>query len=129
MLTTLLLARIIGVYMVIGGAAVLADRRRIMLAVVALTKERFAQLMAGVFALFVGLIIINIHTDWSSLPAAVISLMGWLALLKGIAYLLLPASTMEKMMQSFMDRKWFMIDGLLVIVIGAYLAGFGYGLW
>lgn len=129
MLLTLFLARVIGVYMIIGGAAVLADRRRIMAAIVALTHERFAQLMAGVFAVFFGLIVVNLHNVWTTLPASLVSLTGWLALLKGILYLVLPEAQMEKMMKMFMDRKWYLIDGILVLLIGAYLAGYGYALW
>lgn len=129
MLLTLLFARILGVYMILGGIAVLVDRRRLMLAIVALTKERFAQLMAGIFALFVGLIIVNLHNVWSTLPAAIVSLIGWLALVKGILYLVLPEKRMEKMMTMFMDRKWYALDGGLVLLLGLYLAGYGYGLW
>ncbi len=123
------LARVIGVYLVIGGAAVLADRRRLMAAVVALTHERFAQLMAGVFAVFTGLVVVNLHTVWTTLPATLVSLVGWLALIKGILYLVLPERQMEKLMKLFMDRNWYFADGIVVIVLGAYLAGYGYGLW
>ena len=85
--------------------------------------------MAGVFAIFFGLIVVNLHNVWTTLPASLVSLTGWLALLKGILYLVLPEAQMEKMMKMFMDRKWYLIDGILVLLVGAYLAGYGYALW
>lgn len=129
MLITLFLARVIGVYLIIGGLAVLMDRSRLMLAVVALTKERFAQLIAGVLALITGLVLVNLVNDWSSLPALIVSLTGWVAILKGALYLLMPEKELSKMMQMFMDRKWYVLDGALVLLAGIYVAGFGYGLW
>jgi len=129
MLLTVFLAKVIGVYLLVGGAAVLADRRRIMLAIVALSKERFAQLIAGVLALITGLALVNLHNVWTTLPAALVSLVGWLALLKGVVYLLLPEASMEKLMKAFMDRTWYLLDGVLVLIVGAYLTGFGFGLW
>lgn len=129
MLLTLFFAKVIGVYMVVGGLAVLMNPKRLMLAIVALTEERFASMIGGVVALVIGLTIVNLHNYWDTLPAAIVSLLGWLGIVKGLFYMLAPESSHQKIMKVFMNRKWYAIDGALVILVGAYLAGYGFGLW
>lgn len=121
MTLTMVLAQIIGAYLLIAGMAVLANRRHIMLAVVAIARERFAQLVAGILALLVGLVIVTIHNDWSSMSAAIITTIGWLGILKGIFYLFVPEAHIGKVVASLTDRKWYAIDGALAIALGLYL--------
>ncbi len=127
MTLTILLAQVFGLYAIIVGLAVLANRRHIMLGVAALVEERFAQLIAGILALLLGSFLVNIHNDWSTLPAALVSFFGWAALVKGILYLLLPEASLGKLVRKLNQRRWYMIDGIVVVLYGLYLAGFGYG--
>ncbi len=124
---TILLSKILGAYMLIAGIAVLMNRRHLMAGIVAMAKERFAQIMAGVIALLFGLVLVNIHNDWSTLPASIISLIGWAALLKGLFYLFMPEKGLTKLMHALTERSWYLIDGIVILVAGLYLAGFGYG--
>ncbi len=127
MTLTILLAQVFGIYAIIIGLAVLANRRHIMLGVAALVEERFAQLIAGMLTLLLGSFLVNIHNDWSTLPAAFVSLFGWVALVKAIFYLLLPEVSLNKLIRKINQRKWYMVDGVVVLLYGLYLAGFGYG--
>lgn len=127
MTLTILLAQVFGLYAIITGIAVLANRRHIMLGVAALVEERFAQLVAGLFALLVGSFLVNIHNDWSTLPAGLVSFFGWAALVKGILYLLLPEASLNKVIRKLNQRRWYVVDGIIVALYGLYLAGFGYG--
>ena len=127
MTLTVLLAQVFGIYAIIVGLAVLANRRHIMLGVAALVEERFAQLVAGMITLLLGAFLVNIHNDWSTLPAGMVSFFGWAALVKGILYLLLPEASLNKMIRKINQRKWYVVDGIIVTLYGLYLAGFGYG--
>ncbi|HYD93099.1 MAG TPA: hypothetical protein VEB18_01425 [Candidatus Paceibacterota bacterium] len=124
---TIFLAQVFGLYMIIAGIAIIANQRNIMLAVAALVEERFSQLLVGVLSLLLGLFLVNSHNDWSTLPAGIVSLIGWLSLVKGIFYLFTPENSLTKIIRKLNQRKWYMIDGIIAILIGAYLAGFGYG--
>jgi len=124
---TIFLSKVFGLYMLIAGIAVLFNRRHIMAGVIAIAKERFAQLVAGTIALFMGLLIVNLHNEWSTLPASLVSLVGWLGVLKGAIYLFLPEAKLTKLMHALTERSWYTIDGVIAIVVGLYLAGFGYG--
>jgi hypothetical protein len=127
MLLTILLAKVFGLYMLIAGLAMLTNRSHMMLAIVALAKDRGSQLVAGTVALFFGLLIVNIHNVWGPLPASLVSLIGWLGVLKGIAYLALPEAKLTKLMHMVSERKWYMVDVAIAVVIGLYLTGFGFG--
>ncbi len=127
MTLTILLAQVFGTYAIIAGLAVLANRRHIMLGVAALVEERYAQLVAGMLTLLLGSFLVNIHNDWTTLPAALVSLFGWISLVKGILYLLLPEASLNKLIRKVNQRKWYVVDGIIVVLYGLYLAGFGYG--
>lgn len=124
---TVLLSKIFGVYMIIAGIAVFFNRRHLMVGIIAMAKERFAQLVAGILAVLMGLILVNIHNVWSTAPAAVVSLIGWIALLKGLLYLFLPEAQLAKLVKGLTERAWYTVDGVLALLVGLYLAGFGYG--
>lgn len=127
MALTLLLAKVIGLYMLIAGLAVIFRRRPVMMAVMAFVEDKSARLIVGLFSLLIGLFLVNLHNEWNTLPAAIVSLFAWVATLKGISYLILNEATIDGLVKYFYNRKWFMIDGVLAVLIGLYLAGFGYG--
>lgn len=124
---TIFLAQVFGLYMIIVGLAIIANRKHIMLAVAALVEERLAQLMAGIMALLMGLFLVNLHNDWSTMPAAVVSLICWTIFVKGLLYLFIPEPSLSKLVRKLNQRKWYMIDGVIAVLVGIYLAGFGYG--
>lgn len=124
---TILLAKVFGLYLIVAGVEVFLNRKHLMLGVVAMFKERFAQLLAGMMALLGGLLLVNIHTDWSTLPAGVVSAIGWLILVKGLLYLFVPEVHLAKFVKNFSERSWYTIDGTFALVIGLYLVNFGFG--
>ena len=125
---TLLLAKVFGLYMLFGGILVLMRPRYIMLAVAALIEDKSLRLVFGIIGILLGLLLVNTHNTWNTLPEILVSLIGWAALVKSVMYLFLKESTMDKIVKMFMDRKWYVIDGIVAILFGAYLANYGYGL-
>jgi uncharacterized membrane protein HdeD (DUF308 family) len=127
MLLTILFAKVLGLYMLIAGIAVLLRRRDILLAVGAFVEDKSARLITGLLTLLIGLFVVNLHNDWSTLPASLVTLFGWIAIIKGVAYLMLKEATLDKLVKYFYNRKWFVVDGILAVLLGLYLAGFGFG--
>lgn len=125
---TILLAKIFGLYMLVMGVAIFMNKKHFVGAIIAVAKERFAQIIAGAFALLIGLWMVNVHNDWSSVPAGIITLLGWIGIAKGFLYLFLPEANLAKVTHYFAERPWYMVDGIIVIALGAYLAAYGYGL-
>lgn len=87
--TTLVLARILGAYMLIMGAALLIHRGTIRELMERLESDLPLTFTMGILALIVGLVIVSIHNVWTGPVSVAISLIGWLALLKGAGIVLL----------------------------------------
>ena len=129
MILTLFLARVFGVYLLIAAAMIFANRTALMLGVEAMFKERFAQLMAAMVSILGGLVLVNLHQDWTSLASSIISVIGWLIFAKGLLYAFLPHAKLAALTKVMTERMWYTMDGILALAFGLYLTGFSYGLW
>lgn len=124
---TFLLAKVFGTYMIIGGIAILARKRFFASVVGALIEERAARIALSALDILFGLFIVNLHPFWGPLPVTLVTLIGWGALLKGILGFFLSDASLEKFGKTFRDKKLYMIEAVIIIIIGIYLAGFGFG--
>lgn len=127
MTPTGLLAQVFGIYLVIVGAAILIRRRYFLPVFGAFIEERLTRAVFSLIELLAGLFLVVLHNEWSSLPAGIISAFGWMAIVEGTAYLVLPDELVEKVFRIFNRTWWYVFGGLLSIVIGIYLAGHGFG--
>ena len=98
---TIFLGKLIGAYCLIVGLTMMANRRTMVGAVNALIRSPPLALLAGVFAVAVGLGLVIGHNIWSggALPV-VVTLVGWAALIKGVALLALPSGQMAKLYET-----------------------------
>jgi hypothetical protein len=88
MTLTIFLGKLIGVYCLIVGLTMMANRRTMVDAVNTLIRSPPLVLLAGVFAVAVGLAMVIDHNVWSggALPV-VVTLVGWASLIKGVVVL------------------------------------------
>ncbi len=91
-------------------------------------SNQFVVVIVGFMALVIGLAIVLSHNIWVANWTVIITIFGWAALLKGIAYLLSPDTILlsgEKILQNNKRRT---IVLLVMFIFGFYLAykGFGY---
>ncbi len=128
MMLTFLLARVFGTYLIVAGIAVLARRKFVMSALGGYVDDKFGQLVISFFAVILGLFIVNVHTLWTTLPATLVSLFGWALFLKGVFIMLAPDSLNAKIVKIFSKRAYIVADGLIALLLGAYLSAVGYGL-
>ena len=126
---TLILSRVFGVYFLIAAVMIFTNRKALMVGILAMFKERFAQLIAAMVSILGGLIFINLYQDWSTLASGILSTIAWLILLKGLLYAFLPEVRLAKLSRRLTERSWYTMDGILALVIGIYLTGYGYGMW
>lgn len=126
---TILLAKVFGIYMIIGGVAIMLRQRYFMPVIGAFAKERLTRLVVAILELIGGLLIIMTHNVWGSLPEIVVSLFGWIMAIEGAFYMLAPDETVEHIIEAFNVKAWYTFGGLFSIVLGAYLAGGAFGLF
>lgn len=126
MLQTLFLSKVLGVFLIILGAAILFRRQYFLPVFAAYVRERLVRTVASLVELLIGLFL-AMNNDWSSIPAALITLIGWMAVAEGLVYLLLPDELVERLIRTFNTPLWYVIGGLLAMAVGSYLAGYGFG--
>lgn len=124
---TILLAKVIGTYMVIGGIALLVRKRFFMSGLTSFIEDKATRFLLSAIDLLVGLLIVNTHNDWSTLPAGLITLIGWITIVKGVVSMYAKDTTLEKLSTKFRQKKWYLPEAIIVIVIGLYLTAFGFG--
>lgn len=122
------LAQLLGLYFVIFGVVSLFSQRTLVPAVKALTSNRAYVLVLAILELAAGLAIVLAYTEVSFSLAGAISLIGWVMVIEGVLYMVLPFTFIRRFIKKFNTPLWYRAGGILSIVLGAYLAlsGFGY---
>lgn len=123
------IAKLFGLYLIIAGVLVLTKKQSLMPAVMDIAKNRALTIVLGALDLAAGLAIVIAYPDVSTSPVGLISLLGYMMVVEGIVYLALPMKSIQKMVRSFGNRQWFMAGGIVAVLGGIYLAGFGFGLF
>lgn len=126
MMLTVLLAKVIGSYMVIGGVALLVRKRFFMSAFSSIIEDKGQRFLLAAIDLIFGLFLINMHNDWTTLPAGIVSFIGWSAVAKGVISMFVRDATLEKFARTFKEKKWYFAEGIVVVVVGLYLVGYGF---
>ena len=123
---TVFLARLFGLYCIIMAAAMLSRPEEFVTTVNALVADVPLVLIAGVFTLFGGLAIVLLHNNWSggALPI-IITLLGWLTLIKAAVLLVLP-STRLVALYGGVSPTHILISGSLTLLLGTYLTVTGF---
>ena len=82
--------------------------------------------LGGVTALVIGYLIVTFHNVWAADLSVIITVLGWLALIKGVLILVKP-KLMVAMTKSLVEKKNFMkFEAIVAIVIGLVFAGLGF---
>jgi len=112
--------------MVIGGVALLTRKRFFMSALSSFVEDKGSRFLLAALDTIFGLFVIHLHTDWSSLPAGIITFIGYAALIKGAIGILAKDATIEKFATTFKEKKWYFAEALVVILVGVYLIAYGF---
>ena len=124
--TTRILARIAGPYVALIGVAVVARADGLESIVRGLAADPALVFTLALFTLLVGLLITVFHTRWATPAAVVLTALGWLTLLRGVALLAAPDLVLRfawAALAGFPMR----IAGVAALLIGLWLAYEGYG--
>ena len=82
--------------------------------------------LGGLIALVVGYLIVAFHNTWTKDLSIIITIVGWLALAKGISIFIRP-NLMIALIKALMKNKSFLkIEAIIVIIIGLLFAFLGF---
>jgi hypothetical protein len=121
---TIFLGRLIGLYCLLIGLTMVMRKQAMVEMVTALIHNPPAAWLAGLLAMTAGLAIVLGHNVWSggALPV-IITLLGWIALLKGLLFLLLPPEAEAGIfLQTLHYEQFFNIYTAISLLLGIYVS-------
>ncbi|HZV77787.1 MAG TPA: hypothetical protein VFF63_08535 [Candidatus Babeliales bacterium] len=118
---TRFLAKLLGLFAVLAALSAIANRDTTIAAMNALLADPAAVYVTGCFVLLIGLAMVIGHNRWSggAIPV-IVTLYGWLALIKGLLFLL-PLPSQAQFYQAVHLQQYFSGYMAFEILIGAYL--------
>ncbi|MBN2096296.1 hypothetical protein JW752_02740 [Candidatus Peregrinibacteria bacterium] len=87
----------------------------------AMMKEPGLVLLGGMLALLFGFLIVTRHNVWEGWPA-LITIFGWIAVLKGVSLIIFPGVSMPMFESWFKNKTFLQAIGVGTILFGAFLA-------
>jgi hypothetical protein len=124
---TIFLSKVIGLYELAMAVAMLINKAAFIEGINALVHNPPELMMASILALILGLLVVLRHNVWSggALPVLV-TIVGWISLLKGVIFLWLPHSEAEAYMQALHMEQLFYVYAILALVLGAFMTYGGF---
>ena len=89
-------------------------------------NNQSATVILGMFALLAGLAIVNLHNLWVSDWRVIITILGWLAIVRGALSLLFPNKMYGVGEAILANRSGTLIGAVIVILLGGILSWMGY---
>jgi hypothetical protein len=125
---TLFLSRLLGLFFLICGLAMLLHKQVYTVALATVSYNPMAMRWIAMVITLAGLAMVLAHNVWSKCPVVVIvTLLGWLTLIKGIAYLFLPARWLEGFFQAVLSCAACLYSvTAFLLLLGAYLTYEGF---
>ncbi len=123
---SLSLARLMGPFLLILSSSLLINRKQALSWMREGVKNRVLIILSGVMALVVGELIVSVHSLWVNDWRVIVTLIGWLLVLKGVVRILFPQH-----FASWVGRftgRGLLIGSLVALAIGIVLTVNGYGL-
>lgn len=124
--TSIFLAKLAGPMMLVLGLFVVSQPERIRRIGREFLESEALMFMSGVITLPAGLAIVVTHNVWAADWRALITLIGWVAVLAGTARLVLP-DPMKTVGEAMLEKAYLTaVPGALMATMGAYLSYHGY---
>jgi hypothetical protein len=122
---TLFLASIWGPVILAVAVGIFTSRKYYVKIYRDLEKDSLAMLVFGMVAMTAGLIHVQIHSVWDTLPQILVSLLGWGILLKGAAFLVAPRFV-DASGDWAANANLVNVAGGIALIMGGYLSWLAY---
>ena len=124
---TIFLARLIGLFAILLSLSELVHKQAMVETANALVRDRPLVLLLSMIGLLAGLAMVLAHNVWSggALPV-VVTLFGWILLIRGALLLFLPPETVAGLLDFFRFAQLFYFYVGIMLVFGLYLTYAGF---
>jgi hypothetical protein len=124
---TIYLSRLLGLFLLVLAAAELTQRSTLAATAMEFANSPALLLISGMLTLVAGLAIVLAHNVWrgGAMPV-VVTVLGWVLLLKGAALVVIPPVAWDGMVQASHFEDLYGLYGVLPLVLGVYLTFAGF---
>ncbi len=124
--TSILLAKLVGPMFLVMGLFVASNPARMRRIGREFLDSEALIFLSGVITLPVGLAIVATHNIWAADWRVILTLIGWIAILAGLARIALP-DAMKKVGEAMLEKSWTTTaPALLMAALGGFLSWQGY---
>lgn len=119
--SSILIARIIGPLFALIAVGMIFNRNTYGVIMAEFVESRALIYLSGAIALVTGIVVVHFHNLWVGDWRVIITVIGWLSLLKGIIRLVYP-QVVRKVGKRFVDNFALMTgSGAVILVLGVFL--------
>jgi len=118
--TSIVLAQILGIFFAVIGISMVVSSKTTVVAIEEAVQHKGVLWTWGFLALLVGAVIVVLNNFWTSSLPLLVTILGWLALLKAIFILFFPGNA-AALYRKFNNRGMIVFCGLIVFVLGLVL--------
>jgi len=123
---SIFIAKILGLYTVIVALGIMVNLKNYQRVMEDFVKNAALIYLGGVMALVFGLLILLFHNVWVAGWEVIITIFGWVALIKGIWLITLPNSV-AKVTQLYQKNTALLVSHLIIVLaLGIFLMTKGY---
>lgn len=123
---SIFLAKVIGLYLLIMAIALFVNGQKIKPIMSDLVRNPALMFMIGFICLILGLLLVIGHNLWVADWRVLITIIGWLTLIKGVSRVIYPQMD-SKMVNFFLEsHSAIYIAALIDLVLGVFLIYFGF---
>lgn len=117
---SLVIAQVLGIFFAIVGVAMVVNGKAVAGAIEESGAHKGIIFMWGLFTLLIGAVIVVLNNAWTSGLPLLVTIIGWLALLKGVFILLAPGAA-TSLYKKFGKGGMIVFVGVVAFVLGLIL--------
>lgn len=122
---SIFVAQMVAIIYLAVGVGMLLDKKYYVKLFDGFMKDATAMYLGGFTALMVGFSLVTFHNDWVKNWEVLVTIIGWLALIKGVMLLAFP-TTIINMSKPWLKGKNMNVLSAVVIVLGLVFGYFGF---
>jgi hypothetical protein len=126
MLTSIFIAKLMGPILCVVAISILFDEKSIR----AMAKDVFGShallYIFGIVDLLLGLVLVTVHNVWVLDWRVIITLIGWISIVRGLVRILFTPYVMKNAPKLFRKQGLLMGVAIVMLILGAVLSYYGY---
>ena len=123
---SIFLAKVLGIYLLVMFFSMLINMKSYKVVFTDVSTNPSLILLSGVLSLIVGLLIVVGHNVWVADWRVLITIVGWLSLLKGIVRTVFPDFVARSVVNAMRTNTVYYVSEVIILVLGIYLTYMGY---